>query len=196
MTPLDFLEFRDLLVPASGFQSLQFRLIETKLGLRARHRSPAAASTARRGPRAARRPSRRSSTSSSAGSSARPFSRLPGFQFWESYAAGGRRDARGDRATIDDNPTLAPRGGGAARASSGARPRQLRRRPRRGRLTSAPAPQASGASPTGPPAPPSSSTSTATSPSSTCPSGSSPPWWTWTSCSPPGATATRSWSTA
>jgi tryptophan 2,3-dioxygenase len=33
MTPLDFLEFRDLLVPASGFQSLQFRLIEVRLGL-------------------------------------------------------------------------------------------------------------------------------------------------------------------
>ena len=34
MTPLDFLEFRDLLFPSSGFQSLQFRLIETRLGLR------------------------------------------------------------------------------------------------------------------------------------------------------------------
>ncbi|GAB5388508.1 MAG: hypothetical protein Alpg2KO_14760 [Alphaproteobacteria bacterium] len=33
MTPMDFLEFRDLLVPASGFQSAQFRLIETRLGL-------------------------------------------------------------------------------------------------------------------------------------------------------------------
>lgn len=33
MTPLDFLEFRDLLVPASGFQSFQFRLLENKLGL-------------------------------------------------------------------------------------------------------------------------------------------------------------------
>ncbi len=33
MTPLDFLEFRDLLVPASGFQSVQFRLIENKLGI-------------------------------------------------------------------------------------------------------------------------------------------------------------------
>ena len=33
MTPLDFLDFRDLLRPASGFQSLQFRLIETRLGL-------------------------------------------------------------------------------------------------------------------------------------------------------------------
>ncbi|MBX3034722.1 MAG: tryptophan 2,3-dioxygenase [Bdellovibrionaceae bacterium] len=34
MTPLDFLDFRDVLYPASGFQSVQFRLIETKLGLR------------------------------------------------------------------------------------------------------------------------------------------------------------------
>lgn len=33
MTPMDFLEFRDYLYPASGFQSAQFRLIENKLGL-------------------------------------------------------------------------------------------------------------------------------------------------------------------
>ncbi len=34
MTPLDFLEFRNLLTPASGFQSLQLRLVEARLGLR------------------------------------------------------------------------------------------------------------------------------------------------------------------
>jgi tryptophan 2,3-dioxygenase len=34
MTPLDFLDFRDLLIPASGFQSLQFRLLEMNLGLK------------------------------------------------------------------------------------------------------------------------------------------------------------------
>ena len=33
MTPLDFLDFRDFLFPASGFQSVQFRLIEIRLGL-------------------------------------------------------------------------------------------------------------------------------------------------------------------
>jgi len=33
MTPLDFLDFRDALVPASGFQSAQFRLIENRLGV-------------------------------------------------------------------------------------------------------------------------------------------------------------------
>lgn len=33
MTALDFIEFRDLLHPASGFQSAQFRILETRLGL-------------------------------------------------------------------------------------------------------------------------------------------------------------------
>ncbi len=33
MTPLDFLEFRNYLLPASGFQSFQFRKIEVLLGL-------------------------------------------------------------------------------------------------------------------------------------------------------------------
>jgi len=33
MTPMDFMDFRDLLIPASGFQSIQFRLLENKLGL-------------------------------------------------------------------------------------------------------------------------------------------------------------------
>ena len=33
MTPMDFLDFRDFLIPASGFQSVQFRIIENKLGL-------------------------------------------------------------------------------------------------------------------------------------------------------------------
>ncbi len=38
MTALDFLEFRNQLLPASGFQSKQFRLIEAKLGLRMEQR--------------------------------------------------------------------------------------------------------------------------------------------------------------
>lgn len=40
MTPLDFLDFRDFLIPASGFQSLQFRLVENKLGMRPDDRVP------------------------------------------------------------------------------------------------------------------------------------------------------------
>lgn len=38
MTSMDFLEFRNLLQPSSGFQSLQFRIIEAKLGLKMEHR--------------------------------------------------------------------------------------------------------------------------------------------------------------
>jgi len=38
MNPLDFLEFRDKLVPASGFQSVQFRLLENKLGMTSKSR--------------------------------------------------------------------------------------------------------------------------------------------------------------
>lgn len=34
MTPLDFLDFRDFLSPASGFQSIQFKQIEALLGLK------------------------------------------------------------------------------------------------------------------------------------------------------------------
>lgn len=34
MTPVDFLDFRDYLFPASGFQSVQFRIVENKLGVR------------------------------------------------------------------------------------------------------------------------------------------------------------------
>lgn len=38
MTPLDFLDFRDYLIPASGFQSLQFKEIEILLGLKMEYR--------------------------------------------------------------------------------------------------------------------------------------------------------------
>ena len=38
MTPLDFLDFRDYLIPASGFQSIQFKEIEILLGLKSEYR--------------------------------------------------------------------------------------------------------------------------------------------------------------
>ncbi len=38
MTPMDFLDFRDMLRPASGFQSYQFKVMEAKLGLKFDHR--------------------------------------------------------------------------------------------------------------------------------------------------------------
>lgn len=38
MTPMDFLDFRDMLRPASGFQSWQFKAMEAKLGLKYENR--------------------------------------------------------------------------------------------------------------------------------------------------------------
>ncbi len=38
MTPQEFLSFRDYLVPASGFQSIQFKMLEIKLGLKSKFR--------------------------------------------------------------------------------------------------------------------------------------------------------------
>src|SRR4029079_4747698 len=38
MTPMDFLDFRDMLRPASGFQSWQFKMLEAKLGLNFEYR--------------------------------------------------------------------------------------------------------------------------------------------------------------
>jgi tryptophan 2,3-dioxygenase len=38
MNPMDFQDFRDLLRPASGFQSVQFKVLEARLGLKYEHR--------------------------------------------------------------------------------------------------------------------------------------------------------------
>jgi len=38
MAPSDFMDFRDYLAPASGFQSLQFRIMENKLGIKQKQR--------------------------------------------------------------------------------------------------------------------------------------------------------------
>lgn len=38
MNPMDFLDFRDMLRPASGFQSIQFKMIEARLGLQFKDR--------------------------------------------------------------------------------------------------------------------------------------------------------------
>jgi len=113
MTPLDFLEFRDLLIPASGFQSWQFRLIENKLGLRSGHRAALerTAVGARLSPEQVL-----SLRESEAGPSLlelvekwlerTPFLEVPGYQFWKSYAEAVRGMLAADRRTIETNPTL------------------------------------------------------------------------------------------
>jgi len=113
MTPLDFLDFRDMLVPASGFQSLQFRLIENRLGLRREQRA-----TIEGGPRASRltpeeeRALRDSEEKPSLFDLVErwlertPFLDAPGFQFWPSYRAAVERMLDADRRTIESNASL------------------------------------------------------------------------------------------
>ena len=114
MTPLDFLDFRDALTPASGFQSFQFRLIEQKLGLvderRAQfEKSPYFARLA---------PAHRKMVLAAGKADSlfvlverwlerTPFTRLGGFDFWREYrkAVGAMLDR--DEKTIRGNPALA-----------------------------------------------------------------------------------------
>jgi tryptophan 2,3-dioxygenase len=106
MTPLDFLDFRDFLVPASGFQSLQFRLIETKLGLRAEHRALASST-----PQAARRAAAAQPSLFALVErwlERTPFLESPGFPFWASYGRAVDAMLADDRRTIEHNPTLDP----------------------------------------------------------------------------------------
>jgi tryptophan 2,3-dioxygenase len=111
MTPLDFLDFRDLLLPASGFQSVQFRLIETKLGLKQRvaleklpspGRAPAEQEDALR--RAASEPSLFELVDKWLERT--PFLELPEYHFWASYRAAVDDMLAADRRTIEANPTL------------------------------------------------------------------------------------------
>lgn len=113
MTPLDFLDFRDVLTPASGFQSFQFRLIELKLGLAdARrvgfdqspyydrlkpvhrkvvlkaHESPSLFTLVERWLERT------------------PFTRFEGFDFWRDYRKAVEKMLARDAETIRGNPSL------------------------------------------------------------------------------------------
>lgn len=115
MTPLDFLEFRELLIPASGFQSLQFRQLETKLGL----------------PRAARlkynqaeydqslKPDQRAGMVEAENAPTlfkrvenwlerTPFLKMQGFDFWQTYKDAVEETLQADLKIIQNNPALGP----------------------------------------------------------------------------------------
>jgi tryptophan 2,3-dioxygenase len=113
MTPLDFLDFRDDLVPASGFQSAQFRLLENKLGLDVakRLKIQGAVYTSRLDATDAAQVS-----ASEEGRSLRrvvddwlartPFVRLEGFDLWAAYADAVRTMLDRDRRLIAENPSV------------------------------------------------------------------------------------------
>jgi tryptophan 2,3-dioxygenase len=113
MTPLDFLDFRDHLVPASGFQSVQFRLIENRLGVDATSRPRIAGSvyTTRFSPE-----HRRQIEQTEAGPTLfgeiqawlerTPFLSLADYDFWREYRAAVEGALAADRRAVEEDPRL------------------------------------------------------------------------------------------
>ncbi len=113
MTPLDFLEFRDLLVPASGFQSIQFKEFEIKLGLKRKQRIPSdrefifsrlSDEDRQRMEKAENSPSLFEETEKWL--ERFPFLDFEGFNFWNEYESAVANMLESDEKIIAQNPTL------------------------------------------------------------------------------------------
>ncbi len=113
MTPLDFLDFRDLLAPSSGFQSVQFRHIENKLGLQRTQRvgynamsyESALPSASRRRVKALEdRPN--VFTLIEQWLARMPFLRFRDYDFWQAYRHNVQAMLAKDRAAIEHNALL------------------------------------------------------------------------------------------
>ena len=113
MTPLDFLEFRDLLIPASGFQSVQFKELEVLLGLKREMRIPADRDFiySRLGDDDRERMELAESQVSLLDCTQRWLERLPflnfeDFEFWREYEVAVEKMLASDQAIIESNTTL------------------------------------------------------------------------------------------
>ncbi len=114
LTPLDFLDFRDVLIPASGFQSVQFRMLENLLGLRPEDRL-----TYGRGKYSNRlQPADKEKVEQTEQEdslfdlmdrwlSRTPFVSFGEYDFWADYESAVQKMFERDRSFISDNPTLA-----------------------------------------------------------------------------------------
>lgn len=115
MTPLDFMEFRDYVIPASGFQSWQFRIIENRLGLKPERRiqlgdTPYIASL--------KQPEQDKVEESLTQTnlldlvnnwlSRMPFLDMESFNFWENYQKAAESMFEKDAQSISTNVTLTP----------------------------------------------------------------------------------------
>ena len=113
MTALDFLDFRDHLFPASGFQSAQFRLVENKLGMRPEDRL--LFEGARYTERFDEADEARVITSEDDPSlfdlverwlERTPFLEMGDFSFWNEFENAVRRRLEADRIVVQQNPNL------------------------------------------------------------------------------------------
>ena len=113
MTPLDFLDFRDFLIPASGVQSVQFRLVENKMGIRREDRlqvnDAPYTSRFRKEDRARLEASERDPSLFDVLQrwlERTPFLSFGGFDFWKVYRKAVEAMLAGDSRSIRRNPTL------------------------------------------------------------------------------------------
>jgi tryptophan 2,3-dioxygenase len=113
MTTLDFMEFRDYLVPASGFQSLQFRMVEAALGIKAQHRMEVEKQFFTSRLKAEDRQKLEEAEAKvsvfellEAWLSRMPFAQFEGFDFWQQYSDAVRRMLDQDYKIILENPGL------------------------------------------------------------------------------------------
>ncbi len=116
LTPLDFLEFRDLLVPASGFQSIQFKQIEIMLGIEYKNRIAAdreffhsrlKTDDRLKLEQLEEQPNLLELTDHWL--ERMPFLEFGKFDFWIEYAAAVERMLESDSEIIQNNPTLSDR---------------------------------------------------------------------------------------
>ncbi|MGR9108357.1 MAG: tryptophan 2,3-dioxygenase family protein [Gammaproteobacteria bacterium] len=108
MTPLDFLDFRDDLTPASGFQSAQFREIELRLGL-PQHLKPVNFGRFEANDQLHLRQVaeyRSLFELLDAWLLRMPFLQFGGFDFWRTYQGAVEQMLSRDSATIQNNPFL------------------------------------------------------------------------------------------
>lgn len=113
MTSLDFMEFRDFLVPASGFQSLQFRLVEATLGIKAHHRMEVEKQFFTSRLKADDRKKLEEIEAKisifelvEAWLERMPFSQFEDFDFWGEYSIAVDKMLKHDREIISKNPSL------------------------------------------------------------------------------------------
>jgi tryptophan 2,3-dioxygenase len=113
MTPLEFLEFRDMLIPASGFQSLQFRTLENKLGLKRDQRLKYNQADYDQ----SLKPEQRSDVAQTEGApnlfdrvnrwlERTPFLKMSGFDFWDIYKRTVEDSLLAELKIIQQNPQL------------------------------------------------------------------------------------------
>eukprot|EP00026_Physarum_polycephalum_P002061 Phypoly_transcript_02065.p1 GENE.Phypoly_transcript_02065~~Phypoly_transcript_02065.p1 ORF type:complete len:583 (-),score=82.92 Phypoly_transcript_02065:97-1845(-) len=113
MNPLDFLEFREGLSPASGFQSVQFRVLENKLGMHQESRIQYQQTHYHTFFAEHHQKQLKDSESCESLLSLiikwlerMPFLQFHDFDFWKSYKAAAEKIAENDRKSVEEDHTL------------------------------------------------------------------------------------------